>query len=59
MRSYIVSALLCASLAIATTSCGPKCKTCRAQVMGVTGPAQEVCGDELKRIEGTTGVTCE
>lgn len=57
MKKLITAGLFVATFIVA--SCGPKCKKCAAEVMGVKGPAQELCGEDLKRAEKTPGVTCE
>jgi len=59
MKSYLFSALLCASLIVSITSCGPKCKQCHVELMGQKSPEQELCGDELKRVEDTGAMVCE
>jgi len=35
------------------------CKTCHTELMGIKGPEQEVCGDELKTVEKTPGMVCK
>ncbi len=57
MKKLITAGLFIATFIVA--SCGPKCKKCAAEVMGLKGPAQELCGEDLKRAEKTPGVTCK
>jgi hypothetical protein len=51
-----ISLLLLSSL---MSACGPECKKCSAEVLGLKGPERELCGEELKKAEQTPGVTCQ
>jgi len=55
MQTGLWAALLLLSL----SQCGPKCKTCHAEVMGVKTPEKELCGEELQKAEETTGIICK
>ena len=45
-------------LGIGFASC-KNCKKCHTELLGVKSPAQEYCGDDLKKVEQTPGVVCE
>lgn len=59
MKKMIFIVSLLTIFAAGITSCGKKCKTCHATIMGVEGPAQELCGDDLKKAEKSGAITCE
>lgn len=56
-KQILVFAIVLTTLA-GIASCGAKCKTCQADVMGVKSPEQELCGDQLKQAEKTPGMVC-
>lgn len=43
---------------VSIQSCGPKCKQCHTEVLGMKTPATELCGDQLKQAEKTQGMIC-
>ena len=56
-RRMLLSLLL---VVIATlSSCGPSCKECNTVTMGMGVPMGELCGEDLKRAEAMSEVTCK
>lgn len=58
MKTNILAVLSCLLLII-VSSCGPKCKMCHAEFMGVQTPKQEYCGDQLEYVEKSGTMSCE
>ncbi|MBL7717978.1 MAG: hypothetical protein JNL72_04010 [Flavipsychrobacter sp.] len=58
MKKMIMSAMF-AFIAIASFDSCKSCKKCHGEIMGVKSPAQEYCGDDLKRIQEQPGIVCE
>lgn len=40
------------------TAC-KNCAQCHSQIMGVSSPAQEYCGDELEKVKTLPTMVCE
>ena len=60
MKKTIYTPLLAAVTSLNLISCGPKCKTCEAELMGVkSGASREFCGDELKQAEASGMFKCK
>lgn len=58
-KLLLFSCALAAVIIVAFSSCGPKCKKCHTEVMGISSPAQELCGEQLEQAMKTPGVKCE
>ncbi len=58
MKKIITAGLIAIVSAVSFTSCS-NCKQCSAEIMGVKSTPQKVCGDNLKQVEATPGMTCE
>lgn len=59
-KKHLLSIVILAIAATVTvTSCGPKCKQCHAEVLGVASPDQKFCGEELERALKVPGMVCK
>ena len=59
MKRVLLLVIAIFSFAFTFSSCGPKCKKCHMDLMGVKTPEQEMCGDQLEQAKKTTGMICE
>lgn len=57
-KQHLLFALVIAFAATLLPSC-KKCKDCTQTVGGVSGSTQELCGDDLKEVEGKEGWSCK
>lgn len=58
MKRLFFSLLISISLAASLSSC-KRCKKCHAEMFGVKGPQQELCGEQLEQAKKTAGMVCE
>ncbi|HTN45328.1 MAG TPA: hypothetical protein VL098_03210 [Flavipsychrobacter sp.] len=56
---HLIKASLVALLTITAFGSCKNCAKCHADVMGIKGPEQEICGDQLEQAKKTPGMICE
>jgi hypothetical protein len=53
----LICALLLGALTL-NTGCN-RCQQCHGEMLGVKGPSQEYCGEQLEQAKTTPGMVCE
>jgi len=57
MKKIILFSAFALLSIVGFSSCS-NCKKCHAEMLGVKGPEQEFCGEELKTAQNTAGMVC-